>query len=67
LSDIILGHGRPLEFLLTGFKPDPWTMADTLVTVKLLSFASLAEVSVIMLDMITGSDLNNKQQKLMLC
>jgi penicillin amidase len=38
------GHGRPLEFLLTGFKPDPWTMADTLVTVKLLSFASLAEI-----------------------
>jgi penicillin amidase len=36
-------HWRPLEFVLVGYRPQPWTVADTLLTIKLMSFVGLAQ------------------------
>ena len=36
-------HRRPLEFVLVGYRPRPWTVADTLLTIKLMSFVGLAQ------------------------
>lgn len=34
---------RPLELLLVGYKPDPWTVEDILLTIKLVSYMGLAQ------------------------
>ncbi len=34
---------RPFEFKLVGFKPEPWSPADTLVMVKIMSYIGLAQ------------------------
>jgi penicillin amidase len=34
---------RPLELWLVGHRPEPWRVADTLLTVKLMSYAGLAQ------------------------
>ncbi len=34
---------RPLELLLVGHRPDPWTVEDVLLTMKLVSFTGLAQ------------------------
>jgi penicillin amidase len=39
----ITASRRPLELLLAGHRPTPWTPADTLVTVKLMSYVGLAQ------------------------
>lgn len=36
-------HRRPFEFMLTGFYPEPWCIADTLLTIKLMAFMGLAQ------------------------
>jgi len=36
-------HRRPLEFSLVGYRPPPWTVADTLLTIKLMSYVGLAQ------------------------
>jgi penicillin amidase len=36
-------HRRPVELVLVGYRPQPWTVADTLLTVKLMSFVGLAQ------------------------
>jgi penicillin amidase len=36
-------HVRPLELLLVRHKPEPWTAADTLITIKLMSYIGLAQ------------------------
>lgn len=36
-------HRRPFEFVLVGYRPQPWTVADTLLTIKLMSFVGLAQ------------------------
>lgn len=36
-------HVRPLEFLLAGYTPEPWTPADTLLTLKVMSYVGLAQ------------------------
>lgn len=36
-------HGRPLEFLMTGYVPEPWTPRDSLATINIMGIADLAE------------------------
>ncbi len=36
-------HRRPLELLLARHQPEPWTAADTLLTIKLMSYVGLAQ------------------------
>jgi len=36
-------YWRPLELVLVGYRPPPWTIADTLLTIKLMSFVGLAQ------------------------
>ncbi len=36
-------HRRPLELLLVRHQPEPWTAADTLLTIKLMSYVGLAQ------------------------
>lgn len=36
-------HRRPLELVLVGYRPPQWTVADTLLTIKLMSFVGLAQ------------------------
>lgn len=37
-------HRRPLELLLVGHRPAPWTVADVLLTIKLISYVGLAQL-----------------------
>jgi penicillin amidase len=34
---------RPVEFLVTGYRPDPWAVEDTLVTIALMTYTGLAQ------------------------
>jgi len=34
---------RPIDLALVGYRPEPWTVADTLLTVKLMSYVGLAQ------------------------
>ena len=36
-------HRAPLELRLVGHRPEPWTVADTLLTIKLMSYVGLAQ------------------------
>jgi penicillin amidase len=36
-------HRRPLELALVGYRPEPWTVADTFITIKLISYVGLAQ------------------------
>jgi len=36
-------HRRPLELVIVGYRPHPWSVADTLLTIKLMSFIGLAQ------------------------
>ena len=36
-------HGRPIELLLARYRPEPWTTADTLLTIKIMSYVGLAQ------------------------
>ena len=40
---VMAAESRPIEFRLVGHRPDPWTPADTLLTVKLMSYLGLAQ------------------------
>lgn len=37
-------YPRPFEFLLVGLEPEPWTVADTVLILKLMTYIPLAEV-----------------------
>ncbi len=43
VNHVIDRHRRPLELLLAGYRPEPWTVADTVVTIKLMSYFGLAQ------------------------
>jgi penicillin amidase len=36
-------HGRPFDLWLVRHRPEPWTVADTIVTIKLMSYVGLAQ------------------------
>lgn len=37
------GHWRRVEFLLTGYRPEPWVPADSLLTLQVVSYLGLAQ------------------------
>lgn len=43
VNGVIKKERRPLEFLVTGYKPSPWTVKDCLVTAKVVGFIGLAQ------------------------
>lgn len=43
VNKVIESKGRPLEFIMTGFSPAPWTVADSLITAKIIGFIGLAQ------------------------
>ena len=43
VNHVLETERRPLELLLVRHRPQPWTVADTLLTVKLMSYVGLAQ------------------------
>ncbi len=43
INDYLQRHARPLEFLLVGYRPEPWDLADTLLTINVMSYIGLAQ------------------------
>ena len=43
VNHVIDCHRRPLELMLVGYRPEPWTVADTVITIKLMSYVGLAQ------------------------
>ena len=43
VNHVIDRHRRPLELVLVGYRPEPWTVADTVITIKLMSYVGLAQ------------------------
>lgn len=43
VNDYLKRFSRPFEFKLTGYKPGPWSAADSLVTIKIMSYIGLAQ------------------------
>ncbi len=43
VNHVINRQRRPLEFLLVGYRPESWTVADTVITIKLMSYVGLAQ------------------------
>jgi len=43
VNHVIANRRRPVEFVLVGHKPAEWTPADTLLTIKLMSYLGLAQ------------------------
>lgn len=43
VNHVLVNEARPLEFRLVRYRPEPWTVADTLLTVKLMSYLGLAQ------------------------
>ncbi len=43
VNDYLKRYSRPFEFKLVGFKPEPWSAADTLATVKIMAYIGLAQ------------------------
>ncbi|MCU0304564.1 MAG: penicillin acylase family protein [Thermoanaerobaculales bacterium] len=43
VNHVLRTEGRPLELVLVRHRPEPWRPADTLLTVKLLSYLGLAQ------------------------
>ncbi len=43
VNHVIANRRRPIELLLVRHRPDEWTAADTLLTIKLMSYLGLAQ------------------------
>lgn len=43
INTYIEEHGIPFEFKLMGYKPEPWTVADSTVIFRIMSYMGLAE------------------------
>jgi penicillin amidase len=43
VNDYLRSHFRPLEFLLVGYHPEPWELADTLLTMNVMAYVGLAQ------------------------
>jgi penicillin amidase len=43
INSYLAGKRRPLELALVRYRPDPWSVADTLLTIKLMSYFGLAQ------------------------
>jgi len=43
INHYLAHHRRPIELALVRYRPEPWTVADTLLTIKLMSYIGLAQ------------------------
>lgn len=43
VNHVLDHHRRPLELALVRYRPEPWTPADTVITIKLMSYIGLAQ------------------------
>jgi penicillin amidase len=43
INHYLAHHMRPFELALVRYRPEPWTVADTLLTIKLMSYVGLAQ------------------------
>lgn len=43
INSVLEEKQRPLEFLLTGYHPEPWGIRDTILTGKIMSYIGLAQ------------------------
>lgn len=43
INTVISKKRRPFEFLMVGYKPEPWTIADSLITAKVMGYIGLAQ------------------------
>jgi len=43
VNHVLAHHRRPLELALVRYKPEQWTVADTVLTIKLMSYIGLAQ------------------------
>jgi penicillin amidase len=43
INDYLRKHRRPLEFRLVGYRPAPWDLADTLLTINVMGYVGLAQ------------------------
>jgi len=43
INDYLRQHRRPLEFRLVGYRPEPWDLADTLLTINVMGYVGLAQ------------------------
>lgn len=43
VNEYLHRHGRVWEFRLAGYRPEPWRVADTLLTIHLMSYVGLAQ------------------------
>ncbi len=44
INDAVAATGTPFEFRMMGYRPDPWTPADTILMGKLISYVGLSQV-----------------------
>jgi penicillin amidase len=43
VNDYLQTNRRPLEFWLVGYRPEPWELADTLLTINVMGYVGLAQ------------------------
>lgn len=43
INDYLARHARPVEFRLAGYRPEPWSLADSLLTINLMTYIGLAQ------------------------
>jgi penicillin amidase len=43
VNHYLASYGRPWEFSLVGYRPDPWTVSDSLLTLQIMSYIGLAQ------------------------
>ncbi len=46
VNEILARRRRPLELLLVGHRPEPWSLADVLLTIKIMTYVGLAQTQV---------------------
>jgi len=43
VNEVLAHRRRPLELLLVGYRPEPWRLADVLMTIKIMTYVGLAQ------------------------
>jgi len=43
VNEVLAHRRRPLELLLVGHRPEPWRLADVLMTIKIMTYVGLAQ------------------------
>jgi penicillin amidase len=46
VNEVLTRRRRPFELLLVGHRPEPWRLADVLLTIKIMTYVGLAQTQV---------------------